>query len=55
MKHLSNDHGDHPNQHEKSHKLANEKGRLLLSLKENRWKLQEQTDGNFPIEGLEQM
>ena len=30
MEHLSNDHEDHPNQDENSHKLCHEKGHPLL-------------------------
>ena len=45
--HLSNDHKDHPNQHENSHKSHNETGYPVLSLLESQWKLTEQHDQNF--------
>ena len=51
MEHLSSDHEDRPNQHKNSHKLCNEKGYPLLCLKEKRWKLRQQHDQSFPIEG----
>ena len=51
MEHLSNDHEDHPTQHENSHKLCNEAGHLVLSLLESQWKLREQHDQNFPMKG----
>ena len=49
MEHLSNDHEDHPNQHENSHKLCDETGNPVLSLLESQWKLR-QHDQTFPIE-----
>ena len=42
MEHLSNDHEDHPNQHENSHKLCNEMGHPVLNLIESQWKLRQQ-------------
>ena len=39
MEHLSNDHDDHPNQQENGHKLCDETGHTVLSLKESQWKL----------------
>ena len=44
MKHLSNDHEDHPNQHKNSHKPHDETRRPVLSLLENQWKLRQQHD-----------
>ena len=41
MEHLSNDQEDHPNKHENSCKLYDEKGHPLLSLKESKWKFSE--------------
>ena len=51
MEHLSNDHKDHPNQHENSHKRRNEMGCPVLSLLESQWKLRQQYDQNFPMGG----
>ena len=51
MEHLSDDHEDYPNQHKNSHKLCDETGHLILSLMESQWKLRQQHDQNFPIEG----
>ena len=51
MEHLSNDHKDHPNQCQNSHKLWDEMGHLIVSLMESQWKLIQQHDQNFPIEG----
>ena len=51
MEYLSNDHKDHPNQHENSHKPHNEMGHPVLSLLEHQWKLRQQNGQNFPIEG----
>ena len=51
MEHLSNDNEDHPNQQKNSHKPRNETGHPVLSLLESQWKLRQQHDQNFPIEG----
>ena len=51
MEHLSNDHEDHPNQHENSHKPHSESGNIVLSLLESRWKLRQQHDQNFAMKG----
>ena len=51
MEHLSNDHEDHPNQLKNSHKLCDELGHPVLSLLEGQWKLRQQLDQNFPLEG----
>ena len=51
MEHLSNDHEDHPNQHKNSHKVCNETGHPVLSLLESQWKLRQQYDQNFLMEG----
>ena len=51
MERLSNDHKDHPNQYTNSHKLCNETGDPVLSLLEGQWKLRQQLDKNFPMEG----
>ena len=57
MDHLSNDHKDRPSQHKNSHKLCDETGHLTLSLVESQWKLRQQHDQIFPMEGkpLEQI
>ena len=46
MEYISNDHKDHPNQHENSHKLCNETGHLIVKLMESQWKLRQQHDQN---------
>ena len=51
MEHLSNDHKDHPNQHKNSHKLYDETGHPIVNLMESQWKLRQQHDQNFPMEG----
>ena len=54
MEHLSNDHEDRPNQHENSHKQYDETGLPLMNLMESQWKLRQQHDQNFPVEGKPQ-
>ena len=39
MEHLSNDHKDHPNQHENSHKLCEETGHPVVDLMGSQLKL----------------
>ena len=39
MEHLSNDHEEHPNQHENSHELCDENGHPIKNLMESQWKL----------------
>ena len=51
MENFSNDHKDHSNQHESSHKLCDEMGHTVLSLSESQWKMGQQHDQNFQIEG----
>ena len=51
MEHLSNYQEEHPNQHENSHKPRDETGYPVLSLLESQWKLRQQYDQNFPMEG----
>ena len=51
MEHLSNDHKDHPNQLENSHKLCDEMWHLIQSLIENQWKQREQHDQYFTVDG----
>ena len=51
MEHLSNDHEDHSNQHKNSHKPCDEMAHPVLSLLESQWKLRQQHDQNFPVEG----
>ena len=38
MEHLSNDQKDCPNQYKNNHKLCNEMGHQVLSLRESQWK-----------------
>ena len=51
MELLSNDHEEHPNQQENSHKPRDEMGYPVLSLLESQWKLRQQHDQNFTKEG----
>ena len=51
MEYLSNDHEDHPNQTENSHKLCDETGHLVVNFIGSQWKLKQQHDQNFPMEG----
>ena len=51
MEDISNDHEDHPNQHQDSHKLFNKIGHAVLRLMESQWKLEQQYYPNFPVEG----
>ena len=51
MEHLSNVHEKHPNQQNNSHKPGDETGHPIASLMESQWKLREQHDQNFPMEG----
>ena len=51
MKHLSNDHNNHPNQHKNSHKLCDETGHPVVNLMETQQKLRQQHDQNFPMQG----
>ena len=51
MKHPSNVHEDHPNQHENSHNLCSETGHPVVDLMESQWKLRQQHDQNFSMEG----
>ena len=51
MEHLSNDHEDHPNQHENSHKLCDEMGHPVVNLMESQWKLNQKHDDERINEG----
>ena len=51
MEHLSNDHENHPSQHENSHKLRDKTEHHVLSLLESQWKLRQQHDQHFPNGG----
>ena len=51
MEHLSNDYKERPNQHENSHRLCEETEHPVLSLSQGQWKLRQQHDQNFPMEG----
>ena len=50
LEHLSNDHRDHANQQENSHRLCSEMRHSLLSLKKSQWRQRQQHDQDFPIE-----
>ena len=49
---ISNDHEDHPNQRENSHKLCNKAKYPVVNFMESQWKLRQQHDQNFPMEGI---
>ena len=49
MEHLSNDHEDHRNQHDNSHRLCDETEHPVLILLESQWKLRQQHDKNFQM------
>ena len=51
MEHFSNDHEDQQNKYENSHKLRDDTGHPILSLLESQWKLRQQHDQNFLMEG----
>ena len=51
MEHLLNDHKSRPNQHDISHKLYDETRHPVLSVTERQWKLRQQHDRSFPMEG----
>ena len=48
--HLLNDPEDHPNQHQNSHKLSDEKRHPVMSFTESHWKLRKLHDQNLPME-----
>ena len=50
MEYLSNDHKDHPNQHENI-KQCDETGHPIVNMMESQWNLRQQYDQNFPMEG----
>ena len=47
MEHLSKDHADHEN----SHKQCDETGHPVVNMMESQWKLTQQYDQNFQMEG----
>ena len=51
MEHISNNHKDLPNHHKNSHKLCDETGHPVVNLMESQWKLRQQHDQNFSMEG----
>ena len=51
MEHLSNNHADHPNQQENSHKLCDKMEHSVVHFMESLWKLRQQHDQNFAMEG----
>ena len=50
MEHLSNDHEDHSNQHENSHKQCGETVYPVVNTMESQRKLRQKHDQNFPTE-----
>ena len=50
MDNLSNDHKDCLNQQENSH-TSDETGHPIVNLVESQWKMRQQRDQNFPMEG----
>ena len=51
VEHLSNDHKDYLDEHENSHRLWDETGHPVVNMMESQWKLRQQYDQNFPMEG----
>ena len=51
MEHLLNDREDRPSQYENSHKLCDETGHPVVNLMESQWKLTQQYDQSFSMEG----
>ena len=51
MEYFSYDDKDHLNQQKNSHQLCNETMHPVLSLMEGKWKLKQQHDQNFPVDG----
>ena len=51
MEHFLNDHQDCPIQHENSHKKCNETEHPVVNMMESQWKLRQQHDQTFPMEG----
>ena len=51
MEYCLNGHKDPPNQHENSHNPCDEMGDPVVNLTESQWKLRQQHDQNFPVEG----
>ena len=51
MEYLLNDYEDYANHHKSSHKLYDKMGHPDLTFTESWWKLRQQHDQNFPMEG----
>ena len=51
MGHLSNDHENRSNQHKNSHNLSDEMGHSIVNMMESQWKLRQQHDQNFTMDG----
>ena len=51
MEHLQNDHTDLSNQHQNSHKQCDETRHPIVNMMESEWKLTQQHDQNFAMEG----
>ena len=51
MERLSNNCEDHPNLHKNNHKKCDETGHPVVNIMESQWKLTQQHDQNFQMEG----
>ena len=51
MEHFSNDHEDCHNQHKNSCKQCDEIWHPVMNIMESKWKLRQQHDQNFPMNG----
>ena len=51
MEHLLNDHKDGLTQYKNGYKVHNEMGHPVVNLMESQWKLRQQHDQNFPMDG----
>ena len=51
MEYVPNDHEDHSNQHENSLNRYNETGHHFVNMIEGQWKLRQQDDQKFPMQG----
>ena len=51
MEHLSNDQKDGPTQYKNGYKLRDEMEHPVVNWMESQWKLRQQHDQNFPMDG----